>query len=181
MGIISLIGMLFGAGVAAPPDAMRLDATTETTLTARVDRVARLRWRADNLPTRLVAKPAINHAAENTADQRRDPEQPELRDRGAADDERRAGAARRIDRRVGHRNAHEINERQAQADRQRRKTRRRLAVCRAHDDEQKQHRHHDFHEQRRGQVVVAGRMVAVAVGRKAAGEIETRMTLGDRV
>ena len=33
MGIISLIGMLFGADVAAPPDAMRLDATTETTLT----------------------------------------------------------------------------------------------------------------------------------------------------
>ena len=53
--------------------------------------------------------------------------------RGAADDERRAGAARRIDRRVGHGNAHEMNERQAQADRQRRKTRRRLAVCRAHD------------------------------------------------
>ena len=28
---------------------------------------------------------------------------------------------------------------------------------------------------------MAGRMVAVAVGRKTAGEIETRMTLGDRV
>ena len=33
MGIIGLIGMLFGADVAAPPDAIRLDATTETTLT----------------------------------------------------------------------------------------------------------------------------------------------------
>jgi hypothetical protein len=33
MGIMGLIGMLFGADVAAPPDAIRLDATTETTLT----------------------------------------------------------------------------------------------------------------------------------------------------
>jgi hypothetical protein len=32
MGIMSLIGMLFGADAAAPPDAMRLDGTTETTL-----------------------------------------------------------------------------------------------------------------------------------------------------
>ena len=53
---------------------------------------------------RLVAEPAINHAAENPADQRRDPEQPELLDRCAADNERRAGEARRIDRRIGHRN-----------------------------------------------------------------------------
>jgi hypothetical protein len=81
----------------------------------RVARVACLLRCADNLPTRLVAEPAINHTAENPADQRRDPEQPELRERGAADDKRRAGAARRIDRRVGHRNAHEMNERQAQA------------------------------------------------------------------
>jgi hypothetical protein len=32
MGIIDLIGMLFGADAAAPPDAMRLDGTTDTTL-----------------------------------------------------------------------------------------------------------------------------------------------------
>jgi len=32
MGIMSLIGMLFGADAAAPPDAMRPDGTTETTL-----------------------------------------------------------------------------------------------------------------------------------------------------
>ena len=44
MGIISLIGMLFWLEtLPAASDAMRLDATTETTLTAGVDRVARLR------------------------------------------------------------------------------------------------------------------------------------------
>ncbi len=32
MGITSLIGWLFGAGAAAPPDATKLDATTEATL-----------------------------------------------------------------------------------------------------------------------------------------------------
>ena len=41
--------------------------------------------------------------------------------------------------------------------------------------------HHDFHDQRRGQPVAAGRMVAVAVAGESAGDIETRMTLGDQI
>ena len=32
MGIMSLVGWIFGAGAAAPPDAMKLDGTTEATL-----------------------------------------------------------------------------------------------------------------------------------------------------
>jgi hypothetical protein len=32
MGIMSLVGWLFGADAAAPPDAMKLDGTTEATL-----------------------------------------------------------------------------------------------------------------------------------------------------
>jgi hypothetical protein len=33
MGIMSFVGWLFGADAAAPPDAMKLDGTTEATLT----------------------------------------------------------------------------------------------------------------------------------------------------
>ena len=36
-------------------------------------------------------------------------------------------------------------------------------------------------DQRRGQAVFAGRMVAVAIGGKAAGEIETRLAAGDHI
>jgi hypothetical protein len=57
----------------------------------------------------------------------------------------------------------------------------RLAVRRAHDDEQKQHGHHDFGQQRRKKIVVARRMLRVAVGRKSLGEIETRSALGNGI
>ena len=104
---------------------------------------------AGNLPVRLAARPAIVNAADDAADEQHDPEQPELRERRAANDQRRPGRARRIDRRIGDRNAHEVNQRQAKADRQWGEAGRRLAVRRAHDDEQEQHGHYDFGQQRR--------------------------------
>jgi len=61
---------------------------------------------------------------------------------------RRSGRARWIDRRIGDRNAHEMNERQAKTDRQRREARGRAAVCRAHDNEQEQYGHDDFRQER---------------------------------
>ena len=76
---------------------------------------------------------------------------------------------------------HEVNERQAKADRQRRKAGRRLAVCRAHDDEQEQHGHHDFRQQRRKKIIVARRMLRVAVGRESLAEIKTRSALGNGI
>ena len=107
-------------------------------------RPRQLRRRTGNLPLRLTAQPAIDDAAEDAADERRDPEQPELRERRTADDQCRSGGARGIDRRIGDRNAHKVNKRQAEADGQRRKAGRRFAVRRAHDDEEEQHGHHDF-------------------------------------
>src|SRR5260221_6273276 len=45
---------------------------------------------------RLVAEPAIDRSAQDAADQRRDPEQPQLLDCPAADEQRRAADARRV-------------------------------------------------------------------------------------
>ena len=77
----------------------------------------------------LLAEPAVEDAAERAADQRRDPEQPELRQRPAADEQRRAGAAGRVDRGVGDRDADEVDQRQAEADGDRGEAR--PAPCRA--------------------------------------------------
>ena len=59
---------------------------------------------------RLIAQPAIDNAADSAADQRRNPEQPELLQGPAADEQRRAGAARRVDRGVGDRNADQMDQ-----------------------------------------------------------------------
>lgn len=59
---------------------------------------------------------AIQHAAEDPADDRHDPEQPQLLQRPAALENRYRGAARRVDRGVGNRNADQMDEGQRQAD-----------------------------------------------------------------
>ena len=54
----------------------------------------------------------MDEAGKDAARNRRDPEQPELLERPAADEDRRTRAARRIDRRVRHRNADQMDQRE---------------------------------------------------------------------
>ena len=54
-------------------------------------------------------------------------------------------------------------------------------VRRAEDDDQEHERHDDLGDQGGGQRVAAGRMLAVAVGREAAGEVESRLAAGDEI
>ena len=57
--------------------------------------------------------PAADHAGSRRADDGRQPEQPELRDVRSTGKQRRAGAPRRIDRGVSHRDQEEMDKRQA--------------------------------------------------------------------
>ena len=60
---------------------------------------------------------AVKKAREGSPEERENPEKPELRDRPAAREHGRSGTARRIDRRVGHGNADEVNQREGEPDR----------------------------------------------------------------
>ena len=84
----------------------------------------------DQLATRafLAADHPIDHACERRPDQRCEPEQPELLQSPAAGEQRRPGAAGRIHRRVGHRDADEMDQSQAEPDGDRCKAARRVAV-----------------------------------------------------
>src|SRR3546814_1544432 len=62
------------------------------------------------------------------------PEEPQLLERQPADDERRAGAARRVDRGVGHGDRNQVDQGERKSDRDRRETRRRAAVGRSHEE-----------------------------------------------
>ncbi len=63
----------------------------------------------------LTAHPAIDDAGDHRTQQRRDPEQPQLRQRPAADKHRGPCAARGIHGRVGDGDADQVDQRQAQA------------------------------------------------------------------
>ena len=79
---------------------------------------------------------AIQHAAEDPADDRHDPEQPQLLQSPAALENRYRGAARRVDRGVGNRNADQMDEGQRQADSDGGKARRGMFIGRAMDNQQ---------------------------------------------
>src|SRR5260370_15391921 len=85
--------------------------------------------------SRFLTEPAIAYAAKHAAEQRCNPEQPELAKRPSTDEQRRTRAARRIDRRVGDGDAGQVNHHKRKSDRQPRKARPGLALGRAHDDE----------------------------------------------
>src|SRR5215831_12547751 len=58
----------------------------------------------------IVMLPATDHAGNQRAKDRRQPEQPKLRDIGSAGKQRRARATRRIDGSIGDRDQEEMNE-----------------------------------------------------------------------
>jgi len=64
----------------------------------------------------IPAQPAVNGPAEQGADDRGDPKQPQLLDGPAADEQGDPGAASRVDGRVGDRDADQMDQREAQAD-----------------------------------------------------------------
>src|ERR1700716_3938855 len=82
----------------------------------------------------------------------------------AASEEGRAGAARRVDRSVRHRDRHKMDQCESEADRDTGKTARRAPGGGADDDEQKKERHHHFHQKTAGEAVFAGAEIAVAIG-----------------
>ena len=63
----------------------------------------------------IACHPAVEKPGQRCADNGRGPEQPELLQGPAADEDRLAGAARRIDRCIGHRNANQMDQSQTQA------------------------------------------------------------------
>src|SRR4029077_10888242 len=65
----------------------------------------------------LTAEPAVSDAGKSGTEQRCNPEQPQLLQRPAAHDECRSGAARRVNRGVGDRNADQVYQSQSQSNR----------------------------------------------------------------
>lgn len=101
--------------------------------------------------------------------------------RPAADKQRGPRATRGVDRGVGDGNADEMDEREGEPDRERGEASGRLAVGRAHDDEQEHHGQHEFGDRGGGKIVFARRMFAVAIGGEAAGEAEIRFAAGNQI
>jgi hypothetical protein len=100
------------------------------------------------------------------------PEEPQLLHRPAADEERRSGAACGVHRRVGNRDADQVDEGEAEPDGHARESDRSPAVRGAVDDHEEHEGHHDLRNQRGGQRVLARRVVAIPVRREAGGEAE---------
>ena len=95
----------------------------------------------------IPSDPAIHDACDSRAQQRRQPEQPQLRQRPAAHEHGRACAARRIHRRVGDGNADEVNECEAQTDGNRCEAFGGIAMSGPQDHKQKPKGHDEFSHQ----------------------------------
>ena len=87
---------------------------------------------------RLARHQRINDAGQRRADDGREPEEPELLNRPAADEQRRTRAARGVDRKIRDRDADEMDEREPEADSDGREALRGALVRRAEDDQQEE-------------------------------------------
>jgi len=74
-----------------------------------------------------------------------------------------------------------VDQRESQADRQRRQSRRGAPVRHSMDDEQESEREHQLDDDRRGERVAGRRMLPVAVGGEPVGEAEAGPAGGDRI
>jgi hypothetical protein len=74
-----------------------------------------------------------------------------------------------------------VDQRQAQADRNRCKARRRTLVGGAEDHDQEHHRHHHLADQRGAESVATRRVLAIAVGCEPTGQAEPILAAGDQV
>ena len=89
----------------------------------------------------------VSDTADHAAQNRGDPEEPELLDGRTANEHSHSGRAGRVHRRVGHRDRDEVDEREAEADGNRGKACRCATVGGAHDHEQENSREHGFNEE----------------------------------
>src|SRR6516162_8711696 len=117
-----------------------------------------------------LVHPASQQPGDHRADDRGQPEQPELADILATGEQRRSGAARRIDRGVGDRDRHEMDQGQSEADRDAGKTCSGTLRRAPDDDEEEKERHHHFHKKASPEAIFAGAEITIAVGSKAAGD-----------
>ena len=117
----------------------------------------------------LVVQQAPGQCAERPADQGEDDEHPELLEGPPALVDGDGEAAGRVHRRVVHRDADEVDERQRQADRDPGEPDRELAVERAADDEHEDAGQNDLDEDRGDELEARRGVRAVPVRREAAG------------
>ena len=96
-----------------------------------------------------AADSSIDCGTDDSADNRGDPEQPQLPDGPTTDKYGYACAACRIDRCIGYWNADQVDQRQAKPDSDRCQALRCAFIRGAENDQQKHHRHHDLCDQRR--------------------------------
>ncbi len=76
----------------------------------------------------VCPQPAVDRAADDAADDRRHPEQPQLAQCTGTREQGHAGRTGGVDRGIGHRNADQVDQRERQTDGDRRETDRRAAV-----------------------------------------------------
>ncbi|KAG1259587.1 hypothetical protein G6F65_015275 [Rhizopus arrhizus] len=148
-----------GVGIPSP------DATPPGIVTIAAD--GRPQWSAQ--ASAVVADPLVDDAADRAAQQRGDPEQPQLADRTAAGEERHGSGAGRVHRGVGDRDADQVDQGQREADRQRREAGRCLAMGGPHDHDQEHRSEHHFAQESGCHAVAPGRQRAVAVAGKCTG------------
>jgi len=89
----------------------------------------------------------VCNTADNAAENRGHPEEPELLDGCTANEHCHCGRAGRVHRRVGHRDRDEVDEREAEADSDRGKACRSATVGSTHDHEQEDGREHGFNQE----------------------------------
>src|SRR5579862_2204912 len=103
----------------------------------------------------LAEERRIEQTGEAAADERRQPEEPELRKRKASGEDRRPGAARRIYRRIVDRNADEMDECQRKSDRYTCKSNRCAFVGSTEDHREERKRADDLDDQCRHHWIAA--------------------------
>ena len=129
----------------------------------------RPRWRH----RRPAADEAVGQRSQDRADERRDPEQPELLDRPALaaeqGDDGRARRAGRVHRGPGDRDRGEVDHRQGEADGDGGEALRRAPIGDAEDHQHEDRREDDLGHQARTEVEQGGRVIAVAVRSEPTG------------
>ncbi len=131
----------------------------------------------------------VCNTADDTTENRGDPEEPELLDGCTADEHCHGGRAGRVHGGVGHRDGDEVDEREAEADGDRGEACRSAAVGSAHDHEQEDGREHGFNQECAAHagglaaegVHAVGERIGPAVGGECADACVSEVGLGDAV
>jgi len=123
----------------------------------------------------------VNQRAKYRADDRRNPEDPQLGHGPIPDKHRDARASSRINRRVRDRNADEVNQGETQTNPDWGESLGSALIGRTQDDQEKHHGHHDFRHERCNQAVLARRMLAKAIRSEAGGQFKSGLSAGDEI